>query len=278
MAISGTFKASTDAYSVRESTRGPYRANWGTGVDPGHMGTEPLPAEARPTPAPVADVVPVEIEDPWTVRDPAPGEPYDYEPPGHEGIGTVPALVPGKVADELNGAARSIDRGANHTRRYPVVARDASETVTNGVFHTPDPRMGDRGDTGISGQALRALTGRNSLAPNNPGDPNVNFSGSYLRQGGELIRYKDRRLPTHGFLDHTKRPLHSNEAQGAKNSQPAPSAGRYGRMARNFARLDVGTTKPLQRREPRPWDEAIVGDGSDQTYESDAAQYETWSL
>lgn len=275
MAISGSFKASSDAHSARESTRGPYRDNWGTGVSPGHMGTEPLPPGGEPLKAPVTDVIPSEVEDPWTVSDPPAQPPADYEPPGHEGIATVPANIPARLADEMNGAARNLDRGAA-IRRYPVVARDWTRSLYSGVFHTPDPRTGDRGDTGITGQALRALTGRNSLAPNNPGSPEANFSGDYLRQGGELIRYVDRRLPTHGFLDHTKRPLYSNEAATAQNAKAAPSAGRYGRPFDAMARLNVGTTTPVQRREPRPWDEADVIDGSGQSYESDTAQY--WSL
>lgn len=276
MAITGSFRTHAEVYALRESSRGPGRANWGVGVAPGHLGTEGAPVGQGPSHAPVYDTVPSEIEDPWTVSDPPTGAPADYEPPGHEGIGTVPALTPGRAADALNGAARSIDRGANvHAQgRASAVARDASETLYAGVWLSL-PVGGDRGDTNISGNALRALTGRNSLAPNNPGDPAVNFSGDYLRRGGELVRLRDRNLGTHGWLAHTKRPLHQNEATTAKNT--SPGQGRYGSPFTNFGDFASGAGTSFMRREPRPWDEADIQDGSADTYTDDAVQYQTWS-
>lgn len=276
MAITGSFKSSAEVYGLRESSRGPGRANWGTGVQPGHMGTEGAPAGQELLHAPVMDTVPSEIEDPWTVTDPPTGPAADFEPSGHEGIGTVPAYIPARRADVLNAAARSIDRGANVHRQgiASAVARDSTESIYNAVVPSL-PVGGDRGDTAISGNALRALTGRNSLAPNNPGSPEVNFSGDYLRRGGELVRYTDRNLGTHGWLNHTKRPLHSNEADGAKNS--GPSQGRYGSPFSNFADLASGPGQSLLRREPRPWDEGDIQDGGSAGYADDAYQYQTWS-
>jgi hypothetical protein len=279
MAFRGNF-ANTNAVDTAGSH--PSRLNWGTGVDPAHGNSawgndQGFPALKNP-PLPEG---PIHIEDnfdPETAE--SPQIPYqDREPSGHDGIGT-PQRNRGNLYDGIASdyARHQDDRGATLKGSAHIVMRSIDQT-----FGTPRtqslPASTSDGDSGISGQALRALRGRNSLAENNPGNPEVNFSGDYLRQGWEISRITDR-VMRRRTLRHTKRAIHLNLASIAMETKPQTGAN-YSPYSSPFngavGRMMSGISQPMQRREPRPWDEDVTTDGSEQ-YSEDTSQMNAWGL
>jgi hypothetical protein len=259
----------------------PARLNWGTGVDPGHAvptwGKDlGFPALKNP---PLAEV-PTYIEDAY---DPELAEsPYfmaqDREPRGHAGTGAPPRTSHRYDEIESDTARHQENYGADLKGSMPMVMRSVTQT-----FDTPReqslPPSQSNGGTGVSGQAMRALRGDNALAINNPGNPEVNGSGNYIRQGYEISRITDRRMPNR-TLRHTRRPLHLNLASIAHETT-TPQGDNYSPYSSPFtsvARVTSGIARPMQRREPRPWDESATTDGTEDSYTSDTDQYNSWGL
>lgn len=279
MAYRGAF---SKTYGVDTSQRHPSRLNWGTGVDPGHA--NPQWGSDQGFPAlknPALPETPIHVEDNF---DPETAEaaqvPYSVmEPKGHDGSGTPPRNR-GNLYDVIasNTARHEDNRGATLKNTQPVVMRSVDQTFGTPRTQSLPPSQSD-GDSGVTGQALRALRGRNSLAENNPGNPEVNFSGNYTRQGYEISRLTDRRMPRRA-LRHTKRDLHLNLASVAKETKPQ-SGSNYSPYSSPFngavGRVVSGISRPMQRREPRPWDEDATTDGSEEYY-SDTSQMNSWGL
>lgn len=279
MAFRGNF---ANTHAVDTSNSHPARLNWGTGVDPNHA--DPKWGNDQGFPAlknPPLPETPTHIEDnydPETAE--SPQIPYqDREPSGHDGIGKPPSNR-GNLYDVIasNTTRHEDNRGATLKSSMPMVMRSIDQT-----FATPRtqslPPSTTNGGSGISGQALRALRGRNALAENNPGNAEVNHSGNYTRTGYEISRLTDRVMRRRTFR-HTKRNLHLNLASVAVETKPqtgsnyspysSPFNGAIGRVA-------SGISSPMQRREPRPWDEDAVTDGTEQYY-SDTSQMNAWGL
>jgi hypothetical protein len=279
MAYRGNFSKS---YAVDTSNRHPARLNWGTGVDSGHANPQWGSDQGFPSlKNPSLPETPEHVEDnfdPETAE--SPQIPFqDREPSGHDGLGTPP-FNRGNPYDVIasDTAKHEDDRGATLKNSQPMVMRGVDQTFGTPREPSLPPSQSD-GDSGVSGQALRALRGFNSLAENNPGNPEVNFSGDYTRQGYEISRVTPRTMRRR-TLRHTKRQLFLNLAQTALETKPqtganyspysSPYNGAIGRVA-------SGISKPMQRREPRPWDQDAVTDGSDEYYQ-DTSQMNAWGL
>lgn len=280
MSISGSFKASA-GYAVEA---GRVRENWGEGVDPSHSDPD-IPdkgsLDVAPPPMPgIPDYVAGEGGDGfWTLREPPYFPAWDVEPSGHEGLATPAGGTPDDLAQAENNQAREISRGADNTHRATMVFRDHTQSFETARTQSlaPPPDDGTSGLTGVARRTLR--TGFNALAINNPGSPEINGSGDYIRQGYEISRWTDRRVPRTG-LTHTRRPLHLNLASVAHETQPLgpEDYSPYSSPYVSRARVTSGISTPVQRREPRPWDESAVVDAADQGDAESVAQYTSWGL
>ena len=274
MAISGSFKTSARYIGYRPDVRGNAR-NWGTGVDPDHTGRDEIP-HGFPAPAPVARLeVPPFIEDMFDVSRQPPSWPdADTESgdmagsrPVHESLAQHDvATLPWGVKDndrlrQMSGAAHSAKKRVAPYRMATKTARGFQDTFESARLQSlPQTPMGTGGV--ITGQALRALRGRNSLAVNNPGVEDGPDTGNYVRQGWDLSRWTDRKMRRRG-ITHTKRELHVNVAETGVDSPGMP--GPYTSPFSSFGSLKVGTAKPAVRREPRPWDEDVATDYTSDT-------------
>lgn len=279
MAYSGRFRKSV---APDYSGTHPSRLNWGTGADPGHANPnwgsdQGFPALKNPslpeTPEHVEDSFdPESAESPYFM-------PTDREPRGHDGYGPAPSRFDPYREIANDNARHEANYGAELKNTQPMVARDVTQTYGSPRTQSLPPSQGD-GDQGLTGQALRALRGHNALAENNPGSPEVNFSGDYTRQGWEISRLADRRMPRRR-LTHTKRDLHLNLAATAAETKPQSGAN-YSPYSSAFlggiGQVVSGISSPMQRREPRPWDETAVTDGTEDSYGYDTDQYSAWGL
>lgn len=279
MAYSGSFKK-----TVAPDYAGthPARLNWGTGADPGHANPEWGSDQGFPAlKNPALPEVPTHVEDTY---DPESAEspyfmPSDREPSGHDGYGPAPSRFNPYQEIANDYKRHDADYGADLKNTMPVVMRQYDQTYSSPREQSLPPSSGD-GDSGVTGQALRALRGHNALAENNPGSSDVNFSGDYIRQGYEISRLADRRMPRRR-LTHTKRDLHLNLASVAQETKPQ-SGNNYSPYSSPFngavGRVASGISAPMQRREPRPWDETAVTDGTEDSYDYDTDQYSSWGL
>jgi hypothetical protein len=164
------------------------------------------------------------------------------------------------------------DRGAMVSRFVTKVFRDWTQTFeTARTQSLPPPADGSGGATG---EARRALRGFNALALNNPGSPEENYSGNYVRQGYEISRWTNRVVRRQG-LTHTRRPIQVNLANVAHETEPLDGAeySPYGSPFVSVARVISGIATPVQRREPRPWDEDATVDAGDQEFAESVHQY-----
>lgn len=270
MPVSGSFAG---RYRPSNNTR-----NWGTGVDPDHANPDlPDPGTPPSTRGRLQRslAVPEYVESYYGTReiiDPPSGTPWDQEPaeyddPNQHRAQTLPWGVPdNNRLRMLSGRLHSQGKGAQWAyRKATMVMRDYT-TVNESKRLQSLPGVPQGTGGAISGQALRALRGFNSLAVNNPGSAEVNFSGNYVRQGWELSRWTNRRMPRRR-ITHEKRVLHLNLAAVAKDTPG--QAGPYSSPFDNYGRFQVGTRAPAQRREPRAWDEDAVTDYS----QDDTSQY-----
>lgn len=279
MAFRGNF---AKTHAVDTSNRHPARLNWGTGVDSGHANPQwgsdqGFPALKNP---PMPET-PTHIEDnfdPETAE--SPQIPYqDREPSGHGGLGTPPRNR-GDLYDVIaSDTARHEDnRGATLKNSMPMVMRSIDQTFATPRTQSLPPSTGN-GGTGISGQALRALRGFNALGENNPGNAETNFSGNYTRTGYEISRLTDRKMRRR-TLRHTRRAIHLNLASLAQETKPQ-SGSNYSPYSSPFngavGRVSSGISRPMMRREPRPWDEDVTTDGTEQYY-ADTSQMNAWGL
>jgi hypothetical protein len=276
--ISGSFKNSPKAtgYVPKDNTR-----NWGTGVDPGHDRAD-MPDLGTPPPVRHAKLLPPEyIEDYYDPeRDEPPyfalkdQEPAHFDDPDQHDVETLPWGVPDNDRlRQISGRLHSIRRGAQWAyRTASMVDRDVTtRNVTERLQSLPPGGMPQQGGP-ITGGALRALRGFNSLPVNNPGSPDVSYSGNYTRQGWEISRWTNRRMGRRG-ISHTKRQLHVNVAATAIDTPPHP--GPYSSPFASYGDFAVGMQRPAQRREPRPWDEDQVEDYSG---EPDTGDFVVWGL
>jgi len=249
--------------------------NWGEGVDPRH-GTSETPDLGTPPPVRhVKQEVPYYIEDmvdlsrtpPYWADDDTETMPYDDQL--QHDVPTLPYGVPDNdKLRSLSGQLHGTKKRVAPYRRATMVDRDwttKNETVREQSLPA------SRQDGTLSGFALRALRGRNSLAVNNPGDPDVSYSGNYVRQGWEISRWTQRRMPRKG-LSHEKRQLLVNVADTAIDTPG--HAGPYSSPFRNFGNFSMGAQKPGVRREPQPWDQ----DAADDFTTDETSNFNSWGL
>lgn len=275
MPISGTFQTSERyvGYRPRDNTR-----NWGVGVEPDH-GDRNTPDPGTPAPAPVPrlegppfleDMVDVSRTPPYFPDADTETAPYDRADQ-HD----APTL-PWGVRDNdrlrrLSGALHAAQKRVFPYQAATKVDRDYTTRNETRREQSLPPSPAAQGGP-ISGQALRALRGRNSLPVNNPGDPLTSFSGNYVRQGWNISRITNRRMARRG-LSHTKRELHLNLATTATERPGMP--GPYASPFSSVPVASVGPQRPATRREPRPWDEDQVEDFAADTGPSG---YVSWGL
>lgn len=281
MAITGAWKNSPAATQGEKSRTFVPRDNWGEGSDPRHMQVTPhdqwsdMPYQ-DPTGPKFQEEIPGQIEDKYNVAyiPRTLPSPLDGEPKGHDGIATAPWGVGPWRSQQTNNTAREQDRG------MPQFFQ-TRETVMRSITQTFDRQRRQSlpwktGDNPTSGQALRALRGDNGLDVNNPGDPEINGSGNYRRQGWDQVAFTPRWMPRR-TLTHTKRFLHLNLAAIAMPSA-APTGDAYSVYTSPFdgrtTDMAIGRVKGMQRREPRPWDEDTITDGTDES--NDSWQYGGW--
>lgn len=258
------------------------RENWGTTADPGHAqwswGKDQGFPELKEFPR---GAVPANVEDhynPHGVNADPSILPTEREPRGHETNG-----VPSRTSNEYDNIRsdtqrHSIDLGAMLVNTATIVMRSVTARFGSPLIQSLPPQTDDN-SAGATGEARRALRGFNSLAENNPGSPTENYSGNYIRQGRELFRINDRSMPTR-TLTHTYRPVYLNVAKTA-NVTTSPQGTDYSIISSPYtsvASLNVGTQRPMQRREPRMWDETAVTDGSENSYAEDASQFVSWGM
>lgn len=261
MGYKGSYVASASGNGSASNAH-PSRLNWGTGSDPGHLNEawgkdQGFPALTNPN---VPEVPPL-IADAKVYEEGQYNDAYEHEPSSHDGY-----------------QGHDVNLGATLKNTANMVMRSVTQTFSSARLQSLAPSPGESGGT-YSGQALRALRGRNSLTLNNPGSPDVNFSGDYIRSGYEITRVTDRRMPNR-TLKHTKRPIHLNLATTAIETK-GPQGANYSPYSSPFTSVstqNVGTAWPMQRRDPRPWDESIVSDGSEYTYQEDWSQMQSWGL
>lgn len=292
MSYSGIWKNSPAAVDGENRRARQTRDNWGTGVDPshglrtGHDVPSDLPYQ-EPTQQFQVEIPPA-IEDMWDVGSEPPYFPSPYSEPegtkaGHDGINTAPWGVLNPERDqELNNAARETDRGmAKWAVRRHEIGRDWSQKFETERLQSLNPSHNNGGNP-EPGQAKRALRGFNSLGENNPGSAEANGSGNYTRSGYEINRWTPRRMARRS-ITHTRRMLHLNLAAVAMPSA-APEGDAYSPYTSPFdgrvsTGMNVGTSRSMMRREPRPWDETTVTDGTETaTHEMDSSQYRSWGL
>lgn len=284
MAISGAWKNSPAAVGGESARTFVPRDNWGEGTDPRHSARTPHDVHSDmpwmdPTGERFQEEIPEEVEDQYNIGTYPPQLPSlaDGEPDGHNGIATSPWGVGPWRSQDANNLARSQDRGMpRFFQTAPMVGRSVTQTYDRQRRQSLPPSRNNAGE--LIGQALRALRGKNSLAVNNPGDPEINGSGNYTRQGWEQVAFTDRDMPRKN-ITHTKRILHFNFAATAMPSSAptgdayspytSPYDGRVANMSRNAA-------KGVTRREPRPWDEDTLTDGSEAG--DDTWQFGKWGL
>jgi len=261
--VSGAFRTSERYVGYRQTDNA---RNWGEGVDPRHA-DRTAPDQGTPPPAPVHRLeIPPFIEDQVNLSRTPPAWPdadtetAPYDDPGQHEVSTLPwGVRDDDRLRTLSGQLHNMQRRVFPYQAATKVDRDFTTRNESLREQSLPPSAAAQGGP-ISGQALRALRGRNSLPVNNPGDPLTSFSGNYVRQGWEISRVTNRRMPLRG-ISHTKRELHLNLADTAMDAPGTP--GPYSSPFQRFARLNVGPAKPGQRREPRPWDEDMVDDFGD---------------
>lgn len=281
--ISGTWRRSGRYVGYRPDARGTAR-NWGVGADPDHADRSDLDP-GTPPPAPVARLeIPTFIEDMADVHRTPPAWPdADTESGDMAGTRPVHQSLAQHDAPTLPWGVRDTDRlrqisGRLHAaqrRVFPYMMATRVDRSRDTVYESTrlqslPPSAAAQGGP-ISGQALRALRGRNGLPINNPGDPEVSFSGNYVRQGWDLSRWTERKMWRRS-ITHTKRELHVNIAETGAEAPGMP--GPYTSPFPSWARLRVGTAKPGARREPRPWDEDVVDDFT----AVEVTGYSSWGL
>lgn len=277
MTFSGNFVRTTTV-----NTNFQPRENWGTTADPGHSvstwGTDQgFPSLKRPR----VGTVPVGVEDQYNPTgvnaDPNTIAP-EREPRGHDGVGAPPRTS--NRYDEIRSDTRRHEDnfGATLKNTAQMVMRSVTQTFGSPLLHSLPVATDDASAT-ATGDARRALRGKNALAENNPGSPTTNFSGNYTRQGRQLFRFTDRRM-SRRTLTHHQRPIYLNVASTAHvtKSPQGVNYSPYGSPYNSVASLNVGTARPMQRREPRPWDESAVTDGSENSYADDTSQMRSWGL
>lgn len=257
----------------------PARENWGTGVDPGHSVAEWGSDQGFPAMLPyAAPDVPTNVLDDYDLNgvhaDPNMRAP-EMEPKGHSGYGAPPRSD--NRYDEIASDTKRHEANFGATLKgvYDRMLRSVSQTYASPRVPSLDPQQDDA-SASASGESRRALRGFNSLAMNNPGSAEVNFSGNYRRQGRELFRWQNRSMPRRQ-LTHDMRPVYLNLAQTALVTKPP--TGPYspnGSPFRSVASLNVGTALPMTRREPRPWDEASRTDGSESP--EYGSEYVSWGM
>lgn len=275
MAYSGNLVRTTTVDSNFKS-----RENWGTTADPGHA--VPTWGEDQGVPSLKnfrRGVTPRNVVDqynPTGVNADPNIMPTEREPSGHDNTG-----APSRTSNEYDNIRSSTRRHENNLGAMLLNTATTVMRSVTAVFGSPLveslPPQTDDASASSSGEARRALRGFNSLAENNPGSPTENYSGNYIRRGRELIRINDRSMPTR-TLTHTYRPVYLNVAKTANETTSPQGQGYsvYSSPYTSVAALNVGALRPMQRREPRPWDESTVTDGSEDM--SDTYQYASWAM
>jgi hypothetical protein len=249
LAYSGAWRAQS-GYIDRALAPGP-------GVDPSHMRPDAADLGRVPEGRPRADYPPLYLtEDPaaayaWAVD--TPGVVLDLEPVTHDaGDPDVlhPAPVQGAEGSVVppGAVAHQVDRGgALKTSYSPRSGRAHDERYETPRFETP-PTQGDL--------SVANHRGTNSLPQNNP---------EGYRLGWTVWRRHNRRM-FYDYRQHTERLLHPAGAQAAQES-PALERGRANRYTSPFPwnrQTKVSAPQsPTQRRDPPPWDQAVLTDGSE---------------
>jgi len=200
-----------------------------------------------------------------TVR---PMVPADSEPRDH---GLSSRIRPDAAGDCVPPSpVHAHDLGAFPAREYDVPTQEQVDQNYTTTRFTPN-----------AGQAFSRMAmsrGANSLPENNPGDTaqhtaglppgaqaaRVGWQGS-PRPGFRVQLWSERRIPMHRWYGDV-RPLRNYTAKSASDSPALDDGNQYRTPFADLASPRVKTyARPMQRREPRPWDETEVSDGTETT-------------
>lgn len=183
-------------------------------------------------------------------------EPTDDHQGGTVGTGSQTAAQ----ARAQGHAARTQDRGAIGRQLYRAPRYRAQDETRTTEMYVLEPSS--------SGSRKAVFRGDNSLPENNPDG---------FRVGQRVRRWQDRKIPGGGLRRHNAHPLHLHVA-AAPNVSPEPAPGQGNRYASPFGLNISSRTRVLQmpvaRRVPRPWDDNVITDGSDDPTPS----FVTWGL
>jgi len=204
--------------------------------------------------------------------------PADNEPRDH---GLSARTRPGARGDcVLPSPLHSRDLGAFPAREYDVpTAEQADQKYTTKRF---TPNVGQD----FSRTAL--IRGANAYPENNPVDTTqhsaglpsgasvarVGWQGS-PRPGFRVQRWSERRIPMHRWRGDV-RPLRIHTAKTASDAPALADGNQYRTPYAELASSRLKNyARPMQRREPRPWDETEVTDG---TEIPDVERFMSWGL
>lgn len=218
-----------------------------------------------------------------------PGTPYrlDYAPPtltDSTDSATVPAVktdVPNDVEPRDHGLSTATrptdggpcpihmrDLGSMWAREYEVPTREQHDQVYTTSRFTPN--------VGTSFSRTALIRGANAYPENNPPDTvqhtaglppaaesaRVGWTGE-PRPGLRVQRWSERRIPMHRWRGDV-RPLRTNTAKSASDAPALDTGNQYRTPFSDLVAPRVKTlSRPMQRRDPRPWDVAEVEDGTE---------------
>lgn len=175
----------------------------------------------------------------------------DKEPADHDyGIGTGAGL-PERQSQAQNARARSTDLGSMPARRYAAPQRQ------DGTYHAD-----------LLQEPVHPVGSPGSVVFEQTADPQTSPNASVRGPGKRVARWWDRTFITHdwrGANDH--RPLYVTNAYSAPESRPVMNGNQYTSpfaTAVSATVHNVITTRPQLRRNPRPWDESMTTDGSEE--------------
>lgn len=197
-----------------------------------------------------------------------PTVPSDDEPRDH---GLSFRTRPGAHGDCVPPSPlHSRDLGSWAAREYDVPTQEQADQKYTTARFTPSVVRS------FSRTAL--IRGINAYPENNPADTvqhtagfppgaeaaRVGWQGA-PRPGFRVQRWSERRIPMHRWSGDV-RPLRTHTAKTASDAPALADGNQYRTPFRDLAPSRLKTyARPMQRREPRPWDETEVTDGTENT-------------
>lgn len=264
-----------------------HMANWETGA---HGIDDTARTRMQPQTSYSLDYPPPELQDPTDYQagyaQPPTTDPTNNEPSRDHGAHDYQWADNNVTRDVVMPTpTHQRDRGMADARKFRRPMMEASDETHSTPRFTPNEST-KRSIFGLE-------RGANSYPENNPadtvqrtpGDPNeaesprVGWRGE-PRPGYRVQRWNLRKIPhTITKFDHTPRGLRTHVAKTAGDAAIPAHPSQYISPFTALANTRIGNVlSPMLRREPRPWDESSVTDGSEQAMVESVSQYNSWGL